>query len=124
MDITIGNRSDATGRWNFVEGADGDVSFDETEAHAVVTSILEHRKSYWADANHGSDLHTLKSLTSRTPSQAEAMVREALTQLEQQNRIVVAKIAAKKDLNTGRLYVNVAWTTPGKPEIKSISTEV
>lgn len=114
-DITLGNRSEATGRYNFVLGADGDVSFDDTEAHAVMTSIIEHRGTYWADANHGSDLYLLKNLSSRTPSQAEAMTHEGLQPLEDAKTIdesgtVVAATTARGLV--GRLDVDVSWATP------------
>ena len=115
-DITLGNRSAATGRYNFVLGDDGDVSFDDTEAHAVLTSVIEHRGTYWADARHGSDLHTLKNLTSRTPSEAEAMVLDGLQPLEDGNVIdksktAVAATRARGD-GVGRLDIDIGWETP------------
>jgi phage gp46-like protein len=73
MDITLGNRNEYSKRFNFVRGDDGDVSFDDSEAHAVMTSVVERKRSYWADATHGSELFELRNLTSRTPSQAEAV---------------------------------------------------
>lgn len=114
-DITLGNRSEATGRYNFVIGADGDVSFDDTEAHAVMTSIIEHQGSYWADANHGSKLYTLKNVSSRTPSQAEAMVHDGLQSLEDAKTIDAAATVVNATTvrgAVGRLDIDVSWATP------------
>lgn len=114
-DIALGNRSERTGRYNFVRGADGDVLFDDTEAHAVMTSVVEHRSSYWADANHGSELHTLKNLTTRTPSQAEAMVLDGLKPLEDANMIDAKKTEVSADVirgSVGRLDIDIGWETP------------
>jgi phage gp46-like protein len=111
MDITLGARNEYTKRFNFVRGDDGDVAFDETEAHAVMTSVIERKRSYWADPTHGSELFDLRNLTSRTPSQAEAMVLDALSSLEQANAITnivaVARVQA-----FGQLAVDVTWNTP------------
>lgn len=113
MDITIGNQSESTGRFNFVRAADGDVSFDDTETHAVVTSVVEHEAGYWADPRHGSQLHQLRSLTSRTPSQAEAIAREALSPMEGAREIVRVKVTATADRLRGRLRLDLNWSTPG-----------
>lgn len=115
-DITLGNRSEATGRYNFVVGDDGDVEFDDKEAHAVMTSVIEHRGSYSADKTHGSDLFTLKSLTSRTPSQAAAMALEGLQSIEADNTIAAGtKVSAQRNLDgsgLGRLDIEIDWKTP------------
>ena len=124
MDITIGNRSQATGRFNFVRGEDGDVAFDETEAHAVMTSVIEKRGSYWADPEHGSDLFTLKNLTTRTPSQAEAMALEAVLPLEEANAISNVAARARAVRDTGRLELELAWQAPGSEETNTATVEV
>lgn len=113
MDITIGARSELTGRFNFVWTEDNDVSFDDTEAHEVVTSVIEKRRSYWADRNHGSDLRTLRSLTTRTPSQAEQTALAALDTAIQARRIVRVVAAAAAQRARGRLRLDLRWSTPG-----------
>lgn len=112
MDITLGNRSADSGCFNFVLGADGDVSFDDTEAHAVMTTVVEDRGTYAIDADHGSDLYKIKSLTSRTPSQAESVALDALSQLESDHLIVAesTKVSATKRGNA--LFVDVSWESP------------
>jgi hypothetical protein len=114
MDITLDSttRNPATGRFNFARGADGDVAFDDTEAHAVVTAVLEERKKWWADQNSGSDLYTVQSLTARTPSQAEAMIRASLSLLEAAGAISVRAVVVTPDRKTQRLVAEVTWTTP------------
>lgn len=124
LDIALGNRSESTGRFNFVRAANGDVSFDETQAHAVMTNCLERRNGYWANPNHGSLIWQLQSLTSRTPSQAQAMVLDALQFLEANGAITNVKVqatAAKNPIGGGLLGVTVSWTTPsGKSGTASI----
>lgn len=118
-DITLGNRSEATGRFNFVLGATGDVSFDDTETHAVMTAAMERRGGYWANPNHGSLVFQLKSLTTSTPSQAQAMVLDALQFLERNGRITnvsVVSLVGKTSTGGGSLGLLIKWTTPdGKP---------
>lgn len=114
MDITLGSRDAVTGRFNFVLGADGDVSFDDTEAHAVMTSVAERRGSYWADPNHGSNLYTLSNITSRAPSLAEALAKDGVAALVRDGVIAgvtaTASVRAPGALNT--LSLKLAWTLP------------
>lgn len=112
MDITIGARNEFSKRFNFVRGADGDVSFDDTEAHAVITTCCEVKGTYWVDPSHGSRLSLLRSLTSRTPSQAEAETLDALQSLEADNSITGVAVVAAADRSNGRLSLDVSWTTP------------
>lgn len=116
MDIKLGNRSDITNRFNFVTDADGDIAFDDTCAHEVMTAVMERRNTYWDDAKHGSEVYQLTALTSRTPSQAESMVLDALDPLVRANKIVNPQCAATAVRSngqlTGRLSVLIKWTTP------------
>ena len=111
-DITLGNRSDATARFNFVKGADGDVSFDDTEGHAVMTSATEDKGGYWADPNHGNEAAQLKSLTSGTPSQAEAMTTDAEAPLVQAGSIENLVVTSSRQ-GFGKLVTEISWMTPG-----------
>lgn len=117
MDIALGARSQLTGRFNFVKDPlTGDVSFDDTEAHAVMTSAMEDLQGYWADSTHGNEVHELENLSARTPSQARAMTLASLDPLARQNRITNVDVEAERNTETnglGRLDVNLRWTTPG-----------
>lgn len=114
MDIAIGARDQHTGRFNFVrDQITNDVAFDQTEAHAVMTSALEDLGGYWADPNHGSELFRLENLSQKTPSLAEAMVGASLDSLERQGRIAAIAVEAEASQNSsglGRLEVNLRWT--------------
>lgn len=116
LDISLGARR-GNGRFGFVRTADGDVQFDETEAHAVVTSSVERLASWPFDPTHGSKLYTLRNLTSATPSQAEAMALEAEAPLEAAGLVrgvsASAAAATAEGQRTGRLDVKISWTTPG-----------
>lgn len=114
LDIAIGRNQDArTGRWNFERTTSGDVAFDETQAHAVITSSLEYQGEYWADQSHGSTLHRIRTITSRTPSDAEQRERQALGPLERASLIVVGDVTGAADRRAARLSLDVNWTTPG-----------
>lgn len=123
LDIAMTNRSQLTGRFNFARTATGDVAFDETQAHAVITSVAEDLNGYWADPNHGSNIGKLKSLTALTPSQAEASTLDSLSTLESQQLItkVTATATAQRDHN--RLTTKVGWSTPdGVPQSQVVET--
>jgi len=118
MDITMGNRSESSGRFNFVRGADGDVSFDDTETHAVMTSVIEQKRGYWANREHGTGLRQVKSLTRRTPSQVEA---EALQGMESVREIRDDKAnAIVERSNVGRLKLRLSWTAGGIPQSATV----
>ena len=124
IDITLGNRSEESGCFNFVRGADGDVSFDETGAHAVVTSVIERKGTNVFDRTHGSDLWKLRSLTSRTPSQAEAETLAACQPLEDANEVQQVEAFAEADPKAGnRLKLDVSWK-PGTAERQTETVEV
>ena len=124
MDITIGNRSAQTNRFNFVKGQDGDVSFDDTEAHAVITSVCEKKGTYWFDSTHGSNLANLRSLTSRTPSQAEAETLDSTDSLIRDKSVATVSATAAAIRSSGRLALEVSWTTPSGSIGGPISVEV
>jgi phage gp46-like protein len=124
MDITLGNQNAANGCFNFVRGADGDVQFDDTEAHAMMTSVIERKGSYWADRSHGSDLYKLRSLTSRTPSQAVAEALAATQALEDAFLVQLVQAEAAVDKRAhNRLKLDVSWKN-GSGERQSLGTVV
>ncbi len=112
-DIAL-ERDPASGRCNFAWDESGDVVFDGSEEHAVLSVLLEHLAAWWADTNgtHGSQLHTLKEMRRATPSQAEAYAREALQPLVDQRRIQQVTAQASRAPGGG-LRLDVAWQTPG-----------
>lgn len=113
LDISLGNRSESSGRFNFVRGADGDVQFDETEGHAVVTSIVEDKGGNKFDRNHGTNIAKQRSLTERTPSQTEAMAIEGVESLEKTEKSIVDfQVTATTNRSTGRLNLDFSWSTP------------
>lgn len=124
LDITLGNRNNSNGCFNFVLGADGDVSFDETGAHGVVTSVLEHKNSYPFDRTHGTKLYLFRSLTSRTPSQAEAEALDGMKPMEDADEIQNSDALAAADSRAlGRLLLDVSWKS-GAGEQQSEQVEV
>lgn len=115
LDIQLSNYNQQNGKYNFARGPDGDVAFDTTRAHAVMTSIIEKRNTYPFSRNHGSELYKLRSATSKTPSQAEALALDALLELERDREITNPSATATLTRQSGasRLSLDVAWNTPG-----------
>jgi phage gp46-like protein len=125
LDLALTNYNARTCRYNFARGANGDVAFDQTQAFAVMSSCLCKRNGYWADANFGSDLDTLRNMTSRTPSQAQAMTADAVQPLVDQKLITGVQVGAVAAASSGaigasgnpaagnQLDVDLNWATPG-----------
>lgn len=115
LDLALTNRDARTGRYNFARAANGDVAFDSTQAYAVMTAVECRRNAYWADRTIGSLLFLLRNLTSKTPSDAEASIQDALLPL-----VVLHMIAAnpRAVANPGRgaasnaLFADVYWALP------------
>lgn len=119
LDISLTNYNQQNGKYNFARGPDGDVAFDTTQAHSVMTSVIEKRNTYPFDRNHGSNLYQLRSATSKTPSQASALALDALLELERDREIVAPQATASfaKFSGISRLKLDVSWETPGGASI-------
>lgn len=117
------NQSGATGLYNF-KWVGGDPLFDSTQAHRVLSLLVEHRPTpghpgYWADptGKRGSYLYTLKSITTGTPSQAESFASDAITKAVADNAITYDKnqIEARRVGNAG-IVVKVPYQAGGQPQ--------
>ena len=111
-DITVGSLSDASGCFNFVWTADGDVSFDDSQTHLVFVSLFDKRGEYPFDANQGSEITKQRSITSRTASQAEAFAHDALGVAEKLGLLIGLRVVARVDRKRGREFVDVFWKSP------------
>ena len=124
-DLAMTNQDGGTGLYNFA-WAFGDPTFDDTEAHRVISLLVEHRPSprhpgYWADetGRRGSLLYTLQTLTSATPSQAEAYAADALDWAVADNAITYERSGIQARRKGTGLALSVAYTATGKQhEIK------
>jgi phage gp46-like protein len=117
-------RDPNTGCHNFAWGPSGDVVFDDTEEHAIMSCLIEQRGRWWADTDgtHGSQLYTLRTLTRGTPSLAEAFANEAVQPLINARRIVSFTPRARVNVQGQRFLIEVDWTLPGnKPHSARIA---
>jgi phage gp46-like protein len=122
-DIAV--KQSPTGKLTFSFDSGADVEMASDEQHAVVCQLLEHRTpsqagasddvGWWADTDgtNGSELHTLRTLTSTTPSRAEALSQAALDDLANEGRISSPRASARRAEISGRLTVQAQYTTPG-----------
>jgi phage gp46-like protein len=113
-----------TGGHNFAWDDSGDVVFDDTQQHAVMSCLVEERAQWWADTDgtHGSQLYTLRTLTRRTPSLAEAYANEGVQTLLDQQLISRFSALAQSSLRSQRFIVEVDWSVPGsKPQSARIA---
>jgi phage gp46-like protein len=110
----------ANGLQGFAFDERGDVVFDESEAHAVMSSLVEQRGKWWADpaGTHGSRLRTIRTITASTQSDAEAFAREALAKLVATDRISLKRVVVSIPRTgvSGRVEVAVYWASRGSSE--------
>lgn len=119
--MAMTNQNKATRLFSFDWGTDGEPKFDNTEAHRVLSLLVEHRPSppskpgYWADdtGRRGSLLYTLTEVRRATPSQAEAYARDALQKAVDDNAITFdpGNVTAKR--TAGGITLNVIYTANG-----------
>jgi phage gp46-like protein len=117
-------RDPNTGCHNFAWDPSGDVVFDDTEAHAIMSCLVDQRARWWADTDgtHGSQLYTLRTLTRGTPSLAEAFANEAVQPLVNARRIVAFTPRARANFQGQRFLIDVDWSVPGnKPHSARVS---
>ena len=116
------SRNQNNGRQN-LQWADGDVVFDDTLEHEVLSRLVEWRARWWADGNgtHGSRLHTIKHLSASTRSDAEAYAREALQPMvdAKQLAIVDVRVTTLSGTQGARLSVAVSWKRLGGDAIRA-----
>jgi phage gp46-like protein len=112
QDVALGPSPSRVGRFGFVFGPDHDVTFDDTRAHSVVASVVDHRLGYWADPTEGSDLFRLRSLSSRAPSQAEAAAVDGLSTMVRAGDVQGVAVAARAFPQSGKLSLDVTWKSP------------
>ena len=113
-----------TGGHNLSWDDSGDVVFDNTEQHAVMSCLVEERARWWADADgtHGSQLSTLRTLTRGTPSLAEAYANEGVQTLLDQKIISSFDAKAQANVQGQRFIVEAGWSVPGnKPQSTRIA---
>lgn len=92
-DLAMTNQDPSSGLYSF-DWEYGDPKFDDTQAHRVLSLLVEHRPGpqspgYWADTTgtRGSYLYTLRNLVRATPSQAESYAADALQKAVADNAI-------------------------------------
>lgn len=91
--------------------------FDDTEAHTVLSLVLEWQAKWWADATgkRGSRLNTLRNDTRTTQSELVARVNEALAPAVADGRIQTMAVTAERQA-PGRYAFHVRWRTrAGRP---------
>lgn len=110
----------ANGLQGFAFDESGDVIFDESEAHAVMASLVEQRGKWWADpqGTHGSRLRSIKKITASTKSDAEAFARESLAKLVSAGRIELKRVLVNIPRTgvSGRIELAVYWASRGSSE--------
>ena len=114
----IMKRNDAVGRLDFDWDATGNPRYGDDNVHRVLSLLLEHRPSpgspgWWADetGKRGSLLYTVRNVRRSTPSDVEAMVKDALQKAVDEGWI--SDVSAKAFLRPAeRARLEVRWTNP------------
>lgn len=88
--------------------------FDDTEAHSVLSLVLEWQGKWWADATgrRGSRLNTLRNDTRTTQSELIARVNEALAPAVADGRLRELVVTAERQA-PGRYAFHIRWRTRG-----------
>jgi phage gp46-like protein len=112
-------RNPSTGKFDIQWDATGNVLFDDTQEHAVLSLMLGRKAQYWADQTgvRGSYLYVVKEDRKATPSKMQGYVVDALqplidnrTILAPQGQQTVAVTATR--VKPGRIDLAVTYTTP------------
>lgn len=113
-------KNPANGKQGILWNDRGDVTWDDTEQHAVMAALVEARGKWWADTlgTQGSQLHEVKTITVSTKSQVEAYAREALAGLVRLGRIELNKVVVTipDRGRAGQIILAVYWASRGGPE--------
>jgi phage gp46-like protein len=122
-DIAL-TRNPATGRFDFAFTASsgGDVAFDDTNEHRVLSLLLEHRDRWFAaKKGRGSRLYAIKHDRASTTSLLESSARDALKKATDEGWISDVSARAVK-VRAGRFSLFVQWKNPSaKPGTLTVS---
>lgn len=128
-DMAMTNQDPGTGLYSFEWDSRGEPVFDDTQAHRVLTQLIEYRSSatspgYWADevGNHGSLLYTVRETRRGTPSQIEAFASDGLDKCVTDSAIVYDPddiVATVK--GPTRIDLSVRYTAAGKPQTVGVT---
>ena len=111
-------RNQAVGRLDFDWDETGNPRFSDDNVHRVLSLLLEHRPSpgspgWWADetGRRGSLLYTAKNSKRSTPSEIEAMARDALQKAVEEGWISDVSVRAHTR-PAERAHIEVRWKNP------------
>ena len=109
-DVTL-VRNPTTGRFD-LDWDGPNPEFDDTEAHTVLSLVLECQAQWWADATgkRGSRLHLLRNDTRTTGSEIVARVEEALAPAVADGRLAELAVTAERAA-AGRYAFHIRWKT-------------
>jgi phage gp46-like protein len=109
-DVTL-VRNPETGRFD-LDWDGPNPEFDDSEAHTVLSLVLEFQAQWWADqtGKRGSRLHLLRNDTRTTQSEIVARVQEALAPAVADGRLVDVTVTAERAA-AGRYAFQIFWKT-------------
>lgn len=97
-DLTL-TRNPSTGQFSlFTWDATGNPAFDDSDAHTVVSCLLEDEGGYWSDptGERGSVLHLIKLDVTGTASQLQTAASKALDYAVKNQLIQSATVTAER----------------------------
>jgi len=104
-------RNPASGRFDLDWDGPNPV-FDDTEAHTVLSLVLEWQGKWWADATgkRGSRLNQIRNDTRTTGSELHAALEEALAPAVADGRLRDLAVSTER-VRPGRYGFQIAWKT-------------
>lgn len=119
LDIAL--KDSGSGKLVFDWGPDGNPRFDETGAHAVLSTFYTKKGAYhWDTAGtQGTNAHKVVSDKFATGSDLSAAGNDALAQCDR-DEIVTAIGATAEKARTGFWRVKLRWHTPTGDETRTV----
>ncbi len=100
------------GKLTFEFDESGDLRFDDTQAYAVLTSVICKKDHYRWDGDFGTDFHKIKQDRSTTGSVMAACARSGGDACRAAGLITEFTPQADR-LRTGRWRLGLFWRVPG-----------
>lgn len=128
-DMAMTNRDAGTGLYSFDWDSTGEPTFDDTQAHRVLTQLIEHRASasspgYWDDptGKHGSLLYTVRETRRGTPSQVEAYAADALDKCVLDKALTYdPEDVTARSVGPTRIDLAVTYTAAGRTQTVGVT---
>lgn len=111
-DVTLVPSARRPGKLTFAFDESGDLRFDDSQAYAVLTSVVCKKDHYRFDGAFGTRIYQIKQDRSTTGSQLAAAARDGGDACRAAGLITEFSAFAERR-RTGRFLLSLSWRVPG-----------